>query len=143
MATHFSEIHSRAIFKFQDTKIMRLSENVREEILDQYLLSAIVDFRPICKIDLAYDSETRMFEQDLDDECKEILAVGVAYYWASSEVINSELLKNKVSTKEFQFFSTANLLKECRALRSELKDEFNSKISRYSYRHSSLETLKN
>lgn len=143
MATHFSNIHERAIFKFQDYKILRLPKKIREEILDKYLVSAIVDFRPVCKVDLLYNPEDRTFIEDLDDECIEILALGTAYHWLSSEVINSELLKNYVSTREFQFFSGANLLKEARGLRAELKEEFYAKMARYSYLHSSLDTLKN
>ena len=114
------------------------SEN-KEGILEQYLYLAISDFNHVCKEDMTYSGTS--FVDVLSGECIDILSLGVAYYWLSSKALNSELLRNKLSTKDASFYSPANILKEVSALRNTVRDEYARKICEYSYHHGDIENL--
>lgn len=143
MATNFTDIYARAIFRFADYKFLEQDTDVREGVLEKYLLSAKTEFQRICKVDLDdYDLENKRFNHDLGDEEIEILSLGVAFYWLSYKALNSELLKNVLNSKDYYYYSPANLLKEIQTLRQTLRDEFDSRMRKYSYFDNTLETLK-
>lgn len=143
MATPFTDIYARAIFRFADYKFLEQDKDIREGVLEKYLISAKTEFQRICKVDLNdYDLELKQFNYDLDDEAIEILALGVAFYWLSYKTMNSELLRNVLNSKDYYYYSPANLLKEIQTLRKTLRNEFNSRMRQYSYFDNSLATLK-
>ena len=141
MATTFMDIYDRAIFRFMDYDFMRLDIQEREDILDRYLLSTVGDVGVIIPDVLLFDRDTKCFEKDLDNEVVELLALGVDYYWFSAKVQNSELLRNSMSTKDFTYFSPANLMRELRNVRNDLKNEYKSMIAIYSYNHGDFSRL--
>lgn len=140
MATSFSDLYERAIFRFSDYDFMKFDVQLREDILHQYLMMAIPDVSEIVGRDyLAYDEDG--FVGDISDTIQEILALGIDYYWFSAKVQNSELLRNQMSTKDFTYFSPANLMRELRNVRNDIKGEYNAAITMYSYRHGDFESL--
>lgn len=144
MATPFTDIYSRAIFRFADYKFLEQDIDTREAILEQYLFSAKTEFQKVCKVDLShYDRELQQFDVDLGDEEIEILSLGIAYYWLSARTLNSENLKNRLNSKDYYYYSPANLLKEIQTLRKTVRDEFYSRMRQYSYLDNSIGTLKN
>ena len=144
MATPFSEIYSRAIFRFADYKFLEQDILTREAILEKYLFSAKTEFQKVCKVDLSqYDRELQQFDVDLGDEEIEILSLGIAYYWLSARTLNSENLKNRLNSKDYYYYSPANLLKEVQTLRKTVRDEFYSRMRQYSYLDNTISTLKN
>ncbi len=144
MATPFSEIYSRAIFRFADYKFLEQDILTREAVLEKYLFSAKTEFQKVCKVDLSqYDRELQQFDVDLGDEEKEILSLGIAYYWLSARTLNSENLKNRLNSKDYYYYSPANLLKEVQTLRKTVRDEFYSRMRQYSYLDNTISTLKN
>lgn len=143
MATPFTDIYARAIFRFADYEFLKQDIETREGVLEKYLISAKTEFQRVCKIDLGdYDIELKQFNQDLDDEVIEILSLGIAFYWLSYKALNSELLKNVLNSKDYYYYSPANLLKEVQTLRKTLRDEFNSKMRQHSYNNNTISTLK-
>lgn len=143
MATPYRAVHERAIEKFSDYDILRFDAVDRESTLNGYLLSAITDFAPMCKTDLNdRDHELAQFNLDLSDDEIEILATGEAYYWVLPKVNNSENLRNMLSTKDFSFFSPANLLSQLQSLRDSLQREFKRKMVNYTYRNGDIASLK-
>lgn len=143
MATSYDVIHQRALMKLTDHSILEYADCHREAILDAFLLSAIVSFSPICKIDLSdRDEEARQFNANLTDEVIEILATGEAYYWVLPRVNSEENMFNILNTKDYKFASPANLLKELRSLGEGLKKDMDDKIVMYSYRHGDIVSLK-
>lgn len=144
MATSFTEIYDRAIFRFADYEFLKHDIETREGVLEKYLISAKTEFQRICKVDLSdCDYEKKQFNQDLDDEIIEILSLGIAFYWLSYKALNSELLKNVLNSKDYYYYSPANLLKEVQTLRKTLRSEFNSRMRQYSYNDNDISTLKN
>ena len=144
MATPFTEIYSRAIFRFADYKFLEQDILTREAVLEKYLFSAKTEFQKVCKVDLSqYDRELQQFDVDLGDEEIEILSLGIAYYWLSARTLNSENLKNRLNSKDYYYYSPANLLKEVQTLRKTVRDEFYSRMRQYSYLDNTISTLKN
>ena len=143
MATPFTDIYARAIFRFADYEFLKQDIETREGILEKYLMSAKTEFQRVCKTDLGdYDLELKQFNQTLDDEVIEILSLGIAFYWLSYKALTSELLKNVLNSKDYYYYSPANLLKEVQTLRKTLRDEFNSKMRQHSYNENTISTLK-
>lgn len=143
MGTQFSDIYDRAIFRFADYDFLKQHEEMREDILEKYLISAKTEFQRVCNTDLDdCDMVNKCFNQTLDDEVIEILALGIAFYWVSYKALNGELLKNVLNNKDYYFYSPANLLKEVQSLRTTLKDEFQSRMRLHSYNDSTIDTLK-
>lgn len=143
MATPYSEIHSRAIAKFSDYDILKFDISTREMMLNDYLLSAQVEFQRMCKVDLSdKDDILAQYNETLDDEVVEILATGEAFYWLYPKVLNSENLYNVLNTKDFTTYSPANLLKELQNLRDVLWKDFNRKMVLYTYRTADIAGLK-
>ena len=143
MATPFTDIYARAIFRFADYEFLKQDIVIREGVLEKYLMSAKTEFQRICKTDLGdYDLEIKQFNQTLDDEIIEILSLGIAFYWLSYKALNSSLLKNVLNSKDYYYYSPANLLKEVQTLRKTLRDEFNSRMRQYSYNDNTISTLK-
>ena len=143
MATPFTDIYARAIFRFADYEFLKQDIETREGVLEKYLISAKTEFQRVCNTDLGdYDIELKQFNQTLDDEGIEILSLGIAFYWLSYKTMNSELLKNVLNSKDYYYYSPANLLKEVQTLRKTLRDEFNSRMRQHSYNNNTIGTLK-
>ena len=143
MATPFTDIYARAIFRFADYEFLKQDIETREGVLEQYLFSAKTEFQRVCHTDLGeYDIELKQFNQTLDDEIIEILSLGIAFYWLSYKALNSELLKNVLNSKDYYYYSPANLLKEVQTLRKTLREEFTSRMRQHSYNNNTIGTLK-
>lgn len=142
MATSYESIYQRAIFRFRDYDFMKMNDLDVGEVLKSYMRSAIADFEPVCLENLAdRDDENDTFNVDLSDGVQEIIAAGIAYYWLSSKIMDQELLRNSMSTKDYTYFSPANLLRESQEFRNEVRKEFRDKIAHYSYRHDDIASL--
>ncbi len=144
MATKFSDIYERAVFKITDYGFLNdASTYLKTTALQKYLLSAIVDFKHSCPVDLTdYDLEQEQFNIDLDIEIIEILSIGVAYHWLSAKTLNSELMRNVLHKSDYTSYSPANLLKEVQTLRDSVRTEYLGKINTYSFRNGNIDTLK-
>lgn len=142
MGTPFEEIYVRASFRFTDYDFLQLDFGQRFEILGQYLKMAEADFKKTCPYNLSDKDEIlASYNEELDHEAMEILSLGVAYYWLCRKLLNSDLLRNSMSTKEYTFFSNANLVRELNVFRDDLYKAYKQKIIDYSYYNGSLSTL--
>ena len=141
--TKFAEIYDRAIFKFTDYSFLTTIDDIKEGVLQHYLMSSIVDFQNVCEVDITdYDLQSQQFRAQLTSEMIEILAVGVAYYWVSAQVYNSKLLRNKIYSSDYNTYSPANLLIEAQALQKTLREEQLGMIKTYSFRNANYGKLK-
>ena len=142
MGTPYTAVYEKALFRFRDYSFPALNEVDVSGVLKFYLNSAISDFAPICKEDLSVDSaESTAFKSDLSEEVQEILALGISFYWLSAQVLNEDLLRNSLSTKDYTYFSPANLLREAQALRDSVRKEYRDKMNLYTYRHGDISSL--
>lgn len=143
MPTKFSDVYDRAIFKITDYSFLTSITDFKEAVMQKYLFSAISDFQYACTVDITkFDTRVEQFDEELDNEMLEILSLGIAYYWLSAQVLNKELLKNRIYNKDYTSYSPANLLNEMKSLREDLRAEYMGKINAYSFRHGNIEFLK-
>jgi hypothetical protein len=70
---------------------------------------------------------------DCDDEICWILAWGMLYSWYQQKVFNVSIFKNRLNTKDFQAFSSANLLDKLTVLRNEAERTLRNLVVSYSY----------
>ena len=148
MATPFSTIYDRALFKFKGYELFKINQDVTEpkdvyEVLYVHLQSAQADFESLCKSDLSdIDLETQQYNVDLSNKEIEILALGIRYHYFSYLSANDELFRNSLSTKDYSLYSPANLLKEITATKEQYYREYNHKMIDYTYRFNDIATLK-
>lgn len=143
MPTPFTDIYTRAIFRFADYDFLKKDIQAREDVLERYLMAAITDFYRVCTVNLLdYDTELKQFNEELNDEIIEILALGISFYWLSYKALDSKALKNVLNSKDYYYYSPANLLKEVQTLRETVRREFQSRMRKYSYNDNEIETLK-
>lgn len=139
MATPFSDIYDRAIFKIRDGKLASLNMADQEFILKRFLKTAIADFAEHCLVDINdFDDENDCFNVDLDNEVQELLALGIAQNWLDTQMRDKEMLRNKMSTKDYQYFSPANLVREANTMREQFRKEYEHRLIRYTYAHGNL-----
>lgn len=142
MSTPYSDIFKRAVFRFKDYDYLRMNNDQIHEVMTAFLHSAISDFAPVCQDDLYdVDEVAAAFNADLGLEVQEILATGIAFYWTSARILDQELLRNSMSTKDYAYFSPANLLRESQTLRDSLRKEYRDRIVQYTYHHGDIASI--
>jgi hypothetical protein len=83
-------------------------------------------------IEVGYEFIGQM-NNDCDDEICWILAWGMLYSWYQQKVFNVSLFKNRLNTKDFQAFSSANLLDKLVLLREEAGKTLRNLVVSYSF----------
>lgn len=140
--TSFEEIYDRALARFRDYTWLKYSDEDKEFLLRNYLYLAQTDFAPMCLEDLEnYDEDAHRYDIVLSNEVINILAVGVSYYWLDAKIMNSENLRNYMSTKDYQYFSPANLLREMTALKEQAWKEYQRRMTMYGYHKANIAGL--
>jgi len=70
---------------------------------------------------------------DCSDEICWVLSWGMLYSWYQQKVFNVSLFKNRLNTKDFQAFSSANLLDKLMLLRDEAAKTLRNLVVSYSF----------
>lgn len=126
MPTPFSKIDDMFLSDISDDTLLDYTEEERENILDSLRVKAITRFKA-CKQDLSdRDEVNRVFNQDLSDEVCLIIATIMRKFWLNDKIYNLELLRQRMSTKDWKLTSQANHLQ----ILTELKQELDKEISR-------------
>lgn len=141
MATKYDIVYSWFLHKVTDYDLPAFTDIEKEYVLLGYLKSACVKFSS-CKINLFDRDDTlKQFNQTLDDEILDILSENMIISWLQPRLNNTENLKNALSTKDFNLYSPANLLKELRETFKEINSNARKMISNYSFRHANPKDL--
>jgi hypothetical protein len=137
--TLYADIYGGFLNKITEYSFLSLAESDLEAILYKYLLNSISRFKR-CKKDLSdRDDLLSQFNFDLDIEEQDILETMMLDEWIKPKIYNIELIKQAISSKDFQITSQANHLDKLIALRKELKVEISQKLSSYSYNKSNFD----
>lgn len=141
MATEFSVIYGSFLSKVTDNDLADMTEEVANIVMSDLLQQAIVKFSESCKKNLA-DTDSTGFVDDLDIYEIDILSELMVEAWYKPHLNFTELLRNKLSTKDFTTFSPANLQKENRESYELAHQRARSMINEYSFRMNNIGEMK-
>lgn len=145
MATPVSKVIDQFLFRIRCYEFMNYLPEELDQMIDSYLKTSVGHFLRWCKTDLTiqHDEENNEFSfvGNLSEEEVDILATGMMVEWIKPYLYKSENFKNSMNTKDYSYFSPANLLKEIRDTYTNLKTEFDNKIVLYTYHNNDLYDL--
>lgn len=141
--TDYKEIFDSFKDKITDYDLPLYTDDIQYEILCSILRKACAKFGRICKSDLSTrDDEIMSFGCDLTIDEIDILTEWMVYEWLTPYLNNIENLRNQLNTKDFSFFSPANLLSTIQNVHITSRKRAKSMMNEYSYVNSDLENLK-
>lgn len=140
MATQFDAVYGSFLSKVSDFDLADMTEANAKIVMHDLLNHAIALFGESCKKDLLDVTETGWIA-DLSNFEIDILSELMVEAWFKPRVANIELLRSKLSTKDFTVFSPANQLKENREAYEQAHKRSRSMINEYSYRENNIGEL--
>lgn len=138
--TPFSEIDNMFLGDISDDTFLNYTEIERQEILDGLRNKAVTRFKA-CKKDLYDKVETVVdgdtitvghFNETLTDEENLIISTIMRKYWLSDKIYNLDLIRQRMSTKDWKLTSQAEHLLRLTVLNKELDIEISRMIVDYS-----------
>lgn len=133
MATPYEKVYKRFLNSIQDFNLPELDDVTFENMLLEWLSSAIVKSRK-CDSDLSLrDDEAQEFEEDLTDTEIEILALGMKLEWVSQYLNSTELTQQFIGGKEEKFYSQSSHIAQLRELRDDVVRQMNSLHNYHTY----------
>lgn len=137
MATPYSDIYNSFLGKITDYDMPSLSAEFQDSLLLGLLKSAIPKFK-VCLEDLSDRDDVTLLEftEDLTEESIDILSELMLVEWLQPQLYKSEFFQNQLGTKDFNFYSPANLLKEVRQTYFLAKRNAEHMMINYSYYNS-------
>lgn len=140
--TDFEDVYARFRGKVMNYDIVELGEEVAFNYERELLMESISDFSDVCSKDLHdYDSDLEMFNVTLSEKEISILSLGMVQHFLEPYVYNTDALQNSISTKDFQFYSPANLLEKMTELLNETQKDLRRAINMYSFRNGNISGL--
>ena len=139
MPTPYKLLSDGILTRLKSSGLHNITENELDEIIFDYIKPAAVKFKA-CRQNLAdKDEAAKIFNIDLTDEETEILINLMLVEYLSANYINvPSLLRQSLTSKDFQVFSSRNHLDGLMSLRDMYKKEARQMISIYSNTGSEL-----
>ena len=132
MGTSYDLIFQKFMHEIDDFDLTSLTE---EQMLTENKLTlskAVILFKK-CKQSLTRDDESEQFTNDLTEEEMWILADYMRKVWLDEKINNGELLKLRLTDKDFKAFSPADLLGTMSKLKLIYDKELKLKVNDYLY----------
>ena len=132
MGTSYDLIFQKFMHEINDFDLTSLNE---EQMLteNKLTLSKSVTLFKKCKQSLTRDDESEEFVNDLIEEEMWILADYMRKVWLDEKINNGELLKLRLTDKDFKTFSPADLLGTMSKLKLIYDKELKLKVNDYLY----------
>ena len=131
MSVPYSNIYDLFLDEISDSTFLQFIEVDRDLILNKLLLKSISRFHA-CKTDLKdRDEVLEKFNSDPSDEEQLILSTIMRYHWLNQKIYNIDLIKQKMTTKDFKLTSQAEHLKNLQSLKKSLNEEISQVIVSY------------
>lgn len=136
MPTPYEAIYENVLPKFRSHEIPLMDEDEVKEFLHDFLVPAISRFH-VCKKDLSdRDDSLEQFNFELSDVEIEILGNYLLLEYLDSTYIRTPtLLKASLSSKDFNVFSSANMLDKLNAMHDMYRRENEGLVSRYAWQN--------
>lgn len=116
--TSYEQVYGRFLNSTTDFNMVDLDDHTLNEMLKDWLHSAIVKTRTSSDL-AARDDENEVFNNDLSDLDVELLAMGMRLAWLDQRINSTEYTNLFVGGKEEKFYSPSSQLAELRALRAD------------------------
>ena len=142
MATTYNEIFASFKDDITDTDLILLSEDLQDETLVSLLNKAIAKCERICNINMSRDDVTQAFEEDIPNDVIDIIVEWMTVFWLKPYLNNMENLRNALNTKDFTFFSPANLLEKISNRYELARKHARSLTNEYSFIYADMSGLK-
>ena len=132
MTISYDLIFKKFMHEINDFDLTSLTE---EQMLteNKLTLSKAVSLFKKCKQSLIRDDEDEEFINDLTEEEQWIIADYMRKVWLDEKINNGELLKLRLTDKDFKTFSPADLLGTMSKLKSIYDKELKLKVNNYLY----------
>ena len=141
MSTPYSKIDNMFLSDISDDTLLDYVEEERSEILNNLRVKAITRFKA-CKKDLTdRDDETQQFNEFLTDEECLIIATIMRRFWLNDKIYNLELIKQRMSTKDWKQTSQAEHLLRMTVLKQDLENEISRMIVDYTIYNYSVKEI--
>ena len=113
-----------------------LTEEERDTIIISYMNTACAKFSDICRQDLSKrNQEDTAFEADLTDDEIDIICNYMMCEWMKPYLYSSELLRERLSTRDYNQYSPANLIDKMNVLYKDTVKKSRLLAINYSYAH--------
>jgi len=135
MATPFADIYTKINILFEDDQLLSiLTDEEYSELLELFLNKSKSVYFKRCKKNLSdIDDEAKQFNETLDDQEQWILAEGCKLVWVERQVNREEKMRDRITPKEYDRKSPANLLDKLLLLKNNTKKSLNEMIIDYSF----------
>ena len=132
MSTSYDLIFSKFMHEIDDFDLTSMME---EDMLieNKLTLSKAVTLFKRCKTSLARNDTSEIFEVDKTEEEMWILADYMRKVWLDEKINNGELLKLRVTDKDFKTFSPADQLTTMNRLKLVYDKELKLRVNDYLY----------
>ncbi len=141
MSTPYSKIDNMFLSDISDDTLLDYVEEERSEILNNLRVKAITRFKA-CKKDLTdRDDEIQQFNEVLTDEECLIIATIMRRFWLNDKIYNLELIKQRMSTKDWKQTSQAEHLLRMTVLKQDLENEISRMIVDYTIYNYSVKEM--
>jgi hypothetical protein len=133
LPTPFQNIYDKFLNSITDRNlVVNMTDDDLASTLDIYLSEASDLWFKNCLKDLS-DRNTTQFNQTLTSEEEWIIIKGMVLSWISHIINDENKLKAKITTKDYNAFSGANMLKELLNLQKQTQQELKRLVVSYSY----------
>lgn len=133
--TSYEIVYGRFLNSITDFNLAELDDHTLNEMLKDWLHTAIVKTRTSSKI--IYNDEDEVFNSDLSDLDIELLAMGMKLAWLDQTLNSTDNVLMFIGGKEEKFFSQANHITELRALRADTLREMQQLYTYSTYTNNS------
>lgn len=131
MATPYSEIDNMFLHDIKDYDFLDFTDEDRDEVLQDLRIKAVTRFKA-CKVDLTDRDDTLLkYNSTLTDEEKLIIATSMRKFWLNNKSYDLELLKHRLSSKDWRMTSQAEHLSKIILLKKDLDAEISNMIISY------------
>jgi len=132
MSISYDLIFQKFMHEIDDFDLTSLTEE-EMKIENKLTLSKAVTLFKKCKQSLIRDDVSELFTNDLTEEEMWILADYMRKVWLDEKINNGELLKLRLTDKDFKTFSPADLLTTMNKLKTVYDKELKLKVNDYLY----------
>lgn len=128
-----TEIFDRFRNKVTDYDLLEVCPSYEEDILFDYLVSAVGDFCEWTGIEIVADEDERALAPAPTTREADILAIGMVYHWTSHILMNTDKMRNVMNTKDFSQFSPEKILSRLMEVRDGAYSDFRNRAVEHSF----------